>query len=375
MVAFSLFTLLQAYYSAYLQMVLLIACFFACREAQGKTYFFVMGAVLIYAVLMIMDMVKEIGGPMDNIGIFLHYMTWPVLFVCVTQTYDRTEMKRLLYIIVGICIIGDILSLIQLGINPEISRLLAGIELGAQKIVYYKKGVGGYGYVFAMAFFNFGVVRMLRTVKTMAERVFLMSFLVINCIFILYASYTTAIVLTILLMTAASFSELRHKYRAVFWAAVMAVLVACFSDALLEVGYKFANRLNLSWVALRFEQLLRVEQGEEADSLRRVMLYQRSWNTFLANPFFGGRVGAAISGHSQMLDALARYGLGSGLLLGFFVRCRTLCGKILGKDNLLIFFLSFFAFACIDTCDVMQLPVVVFFAVPLNAYLEKGEEK
>lgn len=375
MVMFSLFTLMQAYYSAYLQMVLLVVCFFACREAQGKTVLFLLSSFIFFVVLFLIDSIKGIGSFMSNLGLFLHYITWPLLFVCVTQMFTVKEIKWLLYFIVAICIIGDILSLIQLGINPEISRLLAGQIEGAEKIYYYKKGVGGYGYVFAMAFFNFGVVRMLRTVKTIPERVYLLSFLVLNCIFILYASYTTAIVLTILLITVASISEVRHKYRTVFLAAFMALIVVYFRDLILDFAYNFAHRLNLDWVALRFEQLLRVEQGEEADSLRRVMLYRRSWNTFLSNPFFGGRVGAAISGHSQMLDSLARYGLMSSLLVWFFVNCRNLCGKILGKDNLMVFFLSFFVFICVDTCTVMQIPVAVFFAVPLIAYLEKGEEQ
>ena len=371
LIILTLFTPAQAYYSAYVHLGLLGLCFLVAGKAQREVFFFVFGGVFLCGIFVLMTIAKELGTVMTIIGFFLHYLTWPTVFLCVTRAYSYKEMKRLLLIIVGLCIIGDVLSLIQLNINPDIARLLAGVSLEEEKIMFYKKGVGGYGYVFAMAFLTFGIVRWLRTTDKLWERAYLIVFLVINSLFVLYAAYTTAIMITILMAGVALMSGAKNKYRLLI-VMIALLIVVCFRMPIIEFCYNVANDLEIEWVAKRFGQLLYAQKEDDLSSLRRFELYKLSWNTFLRHPLFGGGI---YGGHSQVLDVLAGYGVFGFALIWLFNNCKKLCEKVLVQSNLTIFFFTFFAFACIDTCSVMQLPVAVFFVVPLIAYMEiKGEK-
>ena len=364
LVIISLFTLMQAYYSAYIHLVLLILCILLCKKEQPYTLGFILGGIATCFLFVVLSFIKNNGSAMEHVGFYLHYITWPFLFVCVIRKFSRNEIKHLLYFIIGICIIGDILTLIQLSFDPDISRLLAGGQLQDEKIEYYKLGVGGYGYVFAMAFMMYGIVRWLKHTKRKAEKFYLSLFLIINSLFILYAAYTIAIILSIGMIGFALLSDMRIGYRISLVLAVI-VLILAFGTQLLETCYNIADSLELTWVARRFEQLLHSQQTNDMSSLRRFVLYTISWNTFLENPFFGGY---AYGGHSQILDIFAQYGIFAIFMPIFFGCCQSLCNKFLGKAKLTVVFLAFLIFACIDTCSVMQIPVAVFFIVPLMQY-------
>ena len=366
---FTLFTPLQSYYNAYVHIGLLVICFLLSYDLQNKTSPFVFSSAFICIFFILFSFLKDENGFSENFGLFLHYITWPAVFVMLVSIASKQYIRKLLYFILVICFIGNVLSLIQLSINPEISRLLAGIYLGEEKDVYYKLGVGGYGYVFAMAFLTYGIVRWLMTSSIRSEKWFLIAFLIVNSLFILYASYTTAILIMVLLAALALLSNTQKNVKLIFLIFAFVVFFL-FSEQILKFGYDFANDLGLDWVAKRFEQLMYANSTDNFSSLRRVKLYKESIQTFLQNPLIGG---TEYGGHSQIFDNFARYGIwGAGLPL-FFYMCMSLCNKMLNRKVLTVFFAVFIFFSCIDTCDVMQLPVVIFFAVPLIFHLETEE--
>lgn len=367
LIILTLFTLAQAYYSAYIHMFLFAMCYILCSKQQKVTFGFLVSGLTICFAFILMSYLKGDGAIMTHVGFFLHYMTWPIMYICVAKSYNAKEIKHLLYFIIAICIIGDILSLIQLGVNPEISRLMAGVHLEDEKAEYYRLGVGGYGYVFAMSFLTYGVVRWVKVSKSVPERIYLITFLVINSIFIIYASYTTAIILTILLFGVALLSDAKYNTQIAI-IVVATILLVLFGKFFLELGYRVAKQLELGFVAKRFDQLLYAHETEDLSTLNRFELYKMSWDTFWSNPLIGGE---DYGGHSQILDTFARYGILAVLLPVFFFNCKKLCDKIINKYSWLIFGLAFFAFTCVDTCSVMQLPVTVFFVVPLIIHMEQ----
>ena len=371
LVIVSLFTLTQAYYSAYIHLALLILCILLCKKEQAYTLGFILSGVATCTLFVVLSFIKNNGSAMEHVGFYLHYITWPFLFVCVIHRLNHKEIKHLLFFIIGLCIIGDILTLIQLSIHPDISRLLAGAQLQDEKISYYKLGVGGYGYIFAMAFMMYGIVRWLKRVKSRPEKLILIIFLVINAACILYAAYTMAIILAIVLLCFALTADMKITYRIVL-SLVVGVLLLAFGTQLLEICYNLAKSLDLRWVAKRFEQLLQSQQAEDLSSLKRVVLYGISWNSFWENPIFGG---GDYGGHSQVLDLFAQYGILAVFLPFFFGSCQSLCNRFLGKAKVFSVFLAFLIFACIDTCSVMQIPVAVFFVVPLMLYEALEENK
>lgn len=366
LVTISLFTLAQAYYSVYIHVILLALGFCVCYRERSVALKFSMMGIGICAIFVLLSILNKSGTIMEHVGFYLHYITWPMMFYYVVNNYKKKEKERLLYIILMLCIIGNILTLKELSVNPEISRLMAGTHLEGEKIKYYKLGVGGYGHVYAMSFLTFGVVKWLKNTKNKFEKLFLIVFLIINYLFILYASYTTAIIMTVFLTGLAFIDDWKKDYK-ILCIIFMGILVVIFGEAILEFCYEKSNALGLVWVAKRFGQLLYANETEDVMSLRRANLYMQSINTFIKNPILGGY---EYGGHSQIFDTFARYGISAVLLLVFLKKCMKTCNNLIRKNKLITFYLVFFAFSCIDTCSVMQIPVVVFFVVPLIMYIE-----
>ena len=371
LVLLTLFTLTQAYYKFVLHLGLLILAFLFCGKAQKHTVVFIATGIIMALLYATMSLMKEHGLVMEHIVFFTHYTTWPFLFICVIHNFEPKEIKKLLYLVIGICIIGNILSLIQLDKNPEISRELAGAMEGAEKSYYYKKGVGGYGHVFAMTFFVFSVIRWLKVSTDKREKAFLILVLILNYLFILYASYTTAIAMVLVITGLSLIAGMKGGSRTVILLLAI-VLVLVFANPIMEFAYDLAQELELDWVVKRLGQVMDAQSDSDMSALRRYKLYKESWDTFVSKPIFGGVPfeGDTYGGHSQILDTFAQYGLFAIPLLVFFGRCQSTCCRYIKDFKLTYFYIVFYVFATIDTCAAMQIPVVIYFVVPLIAYLE-----
>lgn len=371
LVTLSLFTVLQAYYRVYIHLAVFLLCYLTCSKEQKYTTAFVSTSLVLCVVFCMMSLMKGHGLATEHMGLFLHYTTWPVLFVFVIKKYDAKSIKKILYMVIVMCIISDILSLIQLGINPEISRSISGMYTAAEATVYYKKGVGGYGYTYAMAFLTFGVVLWLKNTSDRREKLLLITFLIINSLFIIQASFTLAIVMALVVVGLAMVSGMRSFSRVVIITIVI-VLILIFAMPILQFGYDLANDLDLPWVVKRLGQLIEAIEQDDMSSLKRYELYKESWDTFVLRPIFGAiqEKGDTWGGHSQILDTMAQYGLFASLLPAFLMYCKNMCCRHITNFKLTTFYLVFVVFIFIDTCTAMQLPVVLYFVVPLIAYLE-----
>ncbi len=371
LVVLTLFTLAQAYYKFVIHLGLLILGFLFCGKAQKHTAVFIGTGIAICLAFVAMSIVKEHGLISEHIAFYLHYITWPFLLIGVIHNFEKDEIKKLLYLVIFMCIVGNILSLIELEKNPEVSRLLAGVQLGDQKMYYLKKGVGGYGYVFAMAFFVFAIIRWLKSTDNKREKTFLTLFLILNYLFVLYSSYTTAIAIALIMTGLALIAGMKDGSRAAVIIIVL-VLVLAFASPILELGHDLAEDLNLDWVSRRLGEVLDAQDDSDMSALRRYDLYKESWDTFVSKPIFGGVPfeGDTYGGHSQILDTFAQYGLFAFLLFAFFGRCQSMCRRHSQNVDLKFFYLIFYVFATIDTCAAMQIPAIIFFVVPLIAYLE-----
>lgn len=373
LIILSLFTAAQVYYSVYIHIAIFAVCYLVCAKEQKHTTAFVSTGVVLCVIFCMMSLTKGYGLAMEHFGLFLHYITWPTLFVFVVKRGTLEEQKKVLYLLIVLCIIGDVLSLIQLAQNPDISRLLAGdLHISASERLYYQRvGVGGYGYTFAMAFLTFGVIRWLKFTDDKREKVLLITFLIVNSLYIVNASYTTAIVLAIVMAGAAIISGMQSWSR-ILIIVVVIVLILAFASPILQFCYELADSMELEWVAKRFGQLITAQENDDMSSLRRYELYKESWDTFASKPIFGGVIedGDTYGGHSQLLDTLAQYGLFALLLPAFLIFCKFTCCRYIKKIKLTLFYLAFTVFLFIDTITAMQLPAILFFAVPLIAYME-----
>lgn len=371
LIVLTLFTLTQAYYKYILHIGLLVLCFLSCGKAQKQVALFSGVCIVITLTFVCMSLMKGHGLTMEHITFFTHQATWPFLFLCVISNFEAKEIKWLLYFAIALCIIGNILSLIELGKNPDIARLLAGDQLEGTKNYYLKRGVGGYGYVFGMVFLVFGAIRWLKNSTNKKEKAFLIVFLITDYLYIIYAAYTTAIAMAIVLTGLALIAGMKSGQR-IFVLIIVIVLVLAFANPILEFAYNLAQDLELDWVVRRLGEVIDAQNDGDVSALRRYNLYKESWDTFALRPIFGAiqDKGDTWGGHSQILDAFAQYGLFASLLLVFWNRCRMTCQNYIPNFKLGFFYIVFYVFSAIDTCAAMQIPVIVFFVVPLIAYME-----
>ena len=364
-----LFTFMQNYYSVFLHLAIFVCCLFSMKYiSKEQTALLVLGIVsaLIMAFL---ARNRAATTPIQQIGFFLHYLTWPILLGSVDEQLSRKQKLLILRTIIVVCIIGNLASLSVLLTNNEVSRILASSSQVA-KDYYYALGVGGYGYVYAMAFLTYGAIVWLINARSPGEKALLIVYLITNYFFILFASYTIAIILTLVLTLMALTTKMYYK-KAKTALILFLVLILVFRESLITIGISVADHFDLTWVSDRLSRLLDVQTTGDYGELKRSKLYLRSINSFLTNPIFGA---GTVGGHSQILDSFGNFGIFATLSVFLLYRLAKFCRVVSRHRNLLIFFLTFFVFATIDTCSAMQIPIIVFFVCPL-ILKEKAYEK
>ena len=355
-----LFTYLQNYYSVLIHMVVFCCCFFSLKSIEIKTLKFIFFSILPALVLSLMAINREFTTPIGQLGFFLHYITWPVILSLVVKSNTTKHIFIILRIIIILCIIGNLASIIVLLEDNTVSRILAGSS-ETEKLKYYAMGVGGYGYVFAMSFLTFGAVSWLKKADKRLDKALLITFLITNYIFIIYASYTTAIILTFVLTVLSLINNKNSVITGLILIFVMLLLII-IGPWLLELGLSLAESLELDWVELRFTQLIEATTEGDFSSLKRFRLYMMSIEEFCKNPLIGGN---GVGGHSEILDALGGFGIFGMSVPIIIIIYSKFCMQFSKKTSMLLFYIIFFIFAAIDTVSTMQIPIVVFFVVPL----------
>jgi len=364
-------TLLQNYYSVYIHLFLFMACILASRSYNRKIGRVLLVGVATCLIFVLFAVYKGTFDPITQVGVFLHYLTWPALFLLYKDRLLDTEKKSFLNYIIVICIVNNILSLKALFENREISRLLAGAATLAQRQEYFGKGVGGYGHVYAMVFFTLAALYRFLNTKDKLEKIYLLLFLVTNYMFIIFSSYTTAILFT-LILTVFAFTMKAESLKATIIFAVVVLVIIVFGSELLDIGINFANTLQLDFVAKHLSQLQALQNGSDYLSLRRSYFYSISWESFKSNPLTGGM---SAGGHSQLLDCLARMGVFGLSFFGCMYFFEKKCTDRSFSKPYVEMYLMFFIFTCIDTCEVAQLPLILFFVCPMAFTLIKAEEE
>jgi hypothetical protein len=366
----TLCTFFQNRYSVLIHLAIFVLCFCAMKKISKRIITLIVISIIPALILVLLSINNIATTPIMQFGFFLHYITWPILLITINEHFSEEQKLFILRVIVLLAIIGNIASLRILIEDNEVSRLLAGWATESQMAFYYAKGVGGYGYVFAMVFLTYGAIAWLKNTKKIFDKLFLSIFLITNYLFILYSSYTVAIIFVLLITIAACTSKMSFK-NANLILIVFAIAILILGKLFLEFGINVARNLELEWVVKRLSQLHKAQQSGDFTELRRAQLYMQSISSFFANPITGG---GRVGGHSHLLDWLGMFGFCAvPAFATMFFWCRE-SFKIAKNKNLIVFFVFFAVFATIDTCSAMQIPVTVLFAVPLILNVFTNEE-
>ena len=366
-------TFMQAYYSFYITvgvfgLILALYLLGYKKFVINKKF----RAVLLFDAATILIILAAIYirnfDPVQVVGQYFPYIMWSTLYVITEPLFDEQTRKKAIGAVLVVLVIGVIATLNVVMVDNEAARLLAGAAKGAVRQEYYRRGVGGYGFVYGMVFILFCILAWMMLEKKLSIKVLLLTIGVTVVAMIFFASYTAAILLTVVTILLAVFSRTKQKNATLFLILGACVLALFFEDILIGLR-DFAETLDMQWITKRINQLLEAETSGDMESLRRVELYQISIETFFSNILLGG---SDIGGHSMFLDTLANYGLIGVLFLGAFLKMlneeRRNCTVMKGSIYYLCILLL-----CINTMDIIVLLPMMLFALPL--FLKAVDDK
>lgn len=373
LIIFHTFTFLQAYYSFIITllafMFILALCLIKSKgvfKIKGDPIimlFFFVGILIVVGVLFL----KE--NLLSMIGRYFPYILWPTLYVITDRIMDSKSKKRFILCYMAIYAISVVATLRVVMIDNDAARLLAGAASLEVRTVYYKMGVGGYGFIYGCVFVLYGLLLWVNKEKTIWLKVLLFFLLAITFVMIVFASYTTALLLAIIVLLLSFYTKTERKNATVYF--VLAIIaIVWLHRPILKLIQDVASNMDLYWIENRIGQLLNADSEGSMSGLKRTGLYQMSLNSFVSNIFGGGE---DIGGHSMVLDLLGRYGIWGGMFsIAFFSFLNSLRKITKGRDGLI--YVAFMVLMCINTSDSIVLLPMVLFVVPHILSLVDSEE-
>lgn len=324
--------------------------------------------MLILAVTYILNPNSYVYSQMKNIFLMLSIFS---IFVFYFKEYAYGFQKLFVYILSIDYLYIGINTMIKLQQNPFIARWVgAGTQTREMLLgpgIF--PAVGGYTYIYSLV-----IVVLMLIFTGFKLREFRWVFAVIcliSTVLIIKAQFTISILLLLGFVLLMLLKHYSHRFnKIVFTAAVVS------SVCVLLYVMPFACTALSKWAAVPGEVAIRCGEiadfmsfnaKDSADLGNRIILYAKSFETFLLNPVLGSAEANAIGGHSSWLDMLALFGLLSSLLFEFF---RRTYGYIKSKFSsewksfVDIYWLYYAILGLINTALWAGFPIVLFIYIP-----------
>lgn len=357
----TLCTFLQGMYSVIIHLVILVLCFLVIGKIDGNIISIVLVSAVPILILLFLSTGKVETTPIAQLGFFLHYISWVALLIAADKALTVGQKMFILRFVILMSIVCNIASLLVLASNSDAARLLAGSATEEARSEFYYLGLGGYGYLYAMVFLTYGAILWLKNSKKKFDKFLLIVYLITNYAFILYASYTLAIIM-VLIITVSALTTKMDLYKSLAILTICGILLVIFGGLVLNFGVEIAERLDLPWVVKRLTQLSEAQMTGDYVGLTRTQLYLESLKSFSDNPIFGGQV---VGGHAHMLDWLGLFGICAIPAMCSMCYMAYKAYKVCKNRNFITYYSIFFVFSFINTCSSMQIPVIVLFVCPM----------
>ena len=316
--------------------------------------------ILATFFILVIGVIVRNASIINVLGGYLPILIWSSLYAIVTPKMTDKARKIFVSGFLIVLLVGLVATLSVLITDSTVARMLAGAGDEAYRAEYYAKGVGGYGFVYGWVFILFGIMSLVRREKRTVYKICLIALTVLTFITILYSSYTTAFMLSIIMIFLSVYSNTRSKQATVLFIIVVVLIVALLVP-ILSLLQDVARSMELTWIERRMGELISAEESDGLGQLRRSELYMKSINSFLENPIVGaGNVG----GHSFVFDMLGNYGIfGLFFVIAVFYTIYGVSEKGLLRENLV--YIVIMALLMINTLDSMVFLPMVLFALPL----------
>ncbi len=297
-----------------------------------------------------------------------------------TLIASRERLHRVFRIAAIMLLITAITSIVVLREDPLAARTMAtiGDADSSYAVEMNMRNLGG----FSIVYMSVGILPFLLYVlnRKNSHKGFWLLVIIVLSIYIGMASYTTAILIGFLAILFALFGVRAKRQRNVFISfLVLGLLIFFLRYEIADMLYKLADT-TVDIVSNRLEFLADSIYGVGADSDAqiRVNYYEKAWNAFLKHPLMGGQLlgDVKISGHSYILDMLAKYGCVGILILVLEYRAiyKLFYRKYKNKKMYYFSFLSFVVCIVLALLNPSENFFLLFVFLPIGIKALAGED-
>lgn len=269
-------------------------------------------ALFMVAVAVIAYLHDGAGAVMGEIAVYMMVLGF---FINMYSSDSWQHYRIVVPITLGLLIFFNYRTATALAADTSIARRL--VRDTEELYVYMRQGVGGYGLIYPQV--CIAPVVLAWTLKSFKHNklCFLLgvAWVVTFWTVLNDAGYSIAIIATVVSAMVLIFYRRQSVWPAFLLSAVLIIVgvlllvyVEGFRNLVMQLfeGTKVVHKI---------EDLLSTAEGETADSFAsRINRYWRSIQTCLQFPLIGGLLfGGVGGGHSEILDAFARYGIWGGV--------------------------------------------------------------
>ncbi len=300
-------TFLTTYFFMLLAVWIIFTILFARRFESFNVYFRALFPFILFQMLTYFT--QSVGIIMWGYNVLLFLI--PVIVGYNILYERRSEIKKYSAVLLGALGITVLTTIIGLIRNPFAARVLATSESADNvfEVSYSWQNIGGYTFVYTIVLLYPLLILAFKRGKINGLLTALIAFSILAMVFL--SEYTTALLLFLITSVMFLFGRRLTKDNVIVFAvigiAVVFLLQDYFSDLLVWLGRASGS----ATLEERLTALAGGTQGLENSESNRLELYRMSINTFFKNPILGTafKGGGGTGGHSQLLDALATYGL------------------------------------------------------------------
>lgn len=360
-----------------------IALLFVSIKYITETEIYALFALILYVIEVVISCLIANKGLFETQA-FNAYIIVILFFLYLYIKRLPKEQQKIFFVIT---LIGFsftfVYSIIKLIEDPMLSRIAATGRYDDNSADTLR-AIGGFDTVYGGLLVFIVLVYLLTVVRSKKAKALVLIALLSCVLFIIMATYATAIVLLVLAFALILFRKSRG------WSAVIVILtLTCFifreniGTAIMEwsktVDYSqvFQEKMHQIGYIIRYGESVGTLAGDEGRWARITW----SLETFWEYPILGAftKTGAKIGSHSEIVDLLGRFGIvGFSSMVAFFVFVFKDIAKgtstELGKKLLFVIVVVYILIAILDPALYTQQVLPIFLLVPFTELWGKSKE-
>lgn len=257
-----------------------------------------------------------LSGSINSAFIYLYGEMQVILYGLIALAYisnsDEYAIKRMFNFIVLCYIITAYTTIIGCIKYPNAARVLATTidKAGLEYQLYKKNNIGGFTFIYELVLLTPIFLSMIKQKKM--NRILGFLIIVLFGMTIYRSEYTIAFIFYFLSVFIYFIPKWNEK-RIVPSLIIVLVVILFSRPILVKLFLWLSTRIDSHTIASRMSDIAVFFSGSVIGNYgsvsNRILLYQKSWNTFLSTFGFGSWIDGRIGGHSYILDCIGLFGV------------------------------------------------------------------